>query len=449
MTQDPRLRVDSLGAASARNVQQDPSQAPPKGRAIHPGIQDILRTLAAHGGGAGSIELAFDLVLHEIVEEAREATQATGAAIAWVRNGEMVCRATTGDNAPNLGVRVDIRSGLAGACTETGQIQNCRDTDTDSRVNAEACRQLGVRSMLVAPISMARETVGILQLYSSRPDAFGDNEILAAKLFVSRSIEAWIEAQAGDQGSSADAVGSNLTGDESRDDGYALIRDIDDEPAFAANLPSSRSRMNEFSNSILLIAVLGVAIVLGLVLGWRWGREQVLGTSGPGAAPINPIAVATDSESSSQTVTGASSTARDTAIRTGIVTQDGGAAPNGMPPGGLVISQDGKVIYRSLEQPTKAAEYPAPVQQGTRLLRRVDPAYPSAALAQHVQGPVVLDVEVLGNGRVGEVVVRSGDPLLTKSAVEAVRQWRFQSFGDPSVLDRQTRVTIKFTLPAK
>jgi TonB family protein len=445
MTQDPRLRVDSLGAASPRHVQQDPSQDPPSARSIQPGMQDILRTLAAHGAGAGSTELAFDLVLHEIVEEARETTQATGAAIAWMRDGEMVCRATTGINAPNLGVRVDIGSGLAGACNETGQIQTCRDTDTDSRVNAEACRQLGVRSMLFAPISMAHKTVGILQLYSSSPYAFDANEILAAKLFVSRSIEAWIEAQSGDQGSWEDAGGSNVTGDDRADDGYA-IRGTEDEITLTPNLPS-RSRMNEFSNSILLIAVLGVAIVLGLVLGWRWGREQVLGTSGPGAAPISPIAVATDPESSSQTATGSSSS--NTAIRTGVVTQDGGTVPNGTSPGGLVISQDGKVIYRSIEQPTIAAQYPPPVREGTKLLRRVDPEYPSAAFAQHVQGPVVLDVEVMENGTVAEVVVRSGDPLLTKAAVDAVRQWRFQSSGDGRAVDRQTRVTINFTLPAK
>ncbi len=99
-------------------------------------VTDVFRTLAAHGGGTGSFDLALDLVLNEVVEEARLATRASGAAIALARDGEMVCRATTGGNAPDLGVRLETTSGLSGACLQTGTIQQCGDTETDLRVNA-------------------------------------------------------------------------------------------------------------------------------------------------------------------------------------------------------------------------------------------------------------------------------------------------------------------------
>ena len=112
----------------------------------------VARTLAAYGGGTGSFDLALDLVLNEVVEQARLLTGATGAAIALMRDGEMVCRATSGKDAPELGVRLETTSGLSGACLQSGQIQQCSDTETDARVNAEACRLLGLRSIVVLPL---------------------------------------------------------------------------------------------------------------------------------------------------------------------------------------------------------------------------------------------------------------------------------------------------------
>src|ERR1700722_20468470 len=82
----------------------------------HSDVAELARTLAAHGGGAESFDLALDLVLNEVVEQARLATGATGAAVALARDGEMVCRATTGEHAPELGVRVETASGLSGDC---------------------------------------------------------------------------------------------------------------------------------------------------------------------------------------------------------------------------------------------------------------------------------------------------------------------------------------------
>jgi hypothetical protein len=89
------------------------------GRAARVGesdLADLAAQLAAHGGGRVSPELSADLaleiLLNEIVEEARVATGASGAAIVLERGGEWVCRATAGSNAPHLGVRLDTASAL-------------------------------------------------------------------------------------------------------------------------------------------------------------------------------------------------------------------------------------------------------------------------------------------------------------------------------------------------
>jgi protein TonB len=82
------------------------------------------------------------------------------------------------------------------------------------------------------------------------------------------------------------------------------------------------------------------------------------------------------------------------------------------------------------------------------LIHRVEPQYPAEAKARHIQGPVVLDIQVMGDGAVGKVAVVSGDPLLTQSAIDAVKQWRYQpELENGREIESQARVTVKFTLP--
>ena len=138
-------------------------------------IRGLTSALAASGGGVASEDLALDLVLNQIVEQACLATDATGAAIALTRQGEMVCRATTGRTAPDLGVRLD-NAGFSAECLRVGTLQRCDDTETDPRVDSPACRLLGVRSILVVPLWYWGEFMGILEIFSPRPNAFGERD---------------------------------------------------------------------------------------------------------------------------------------------------------------------------------------------------------------------------------------------------------------------------------
>ena len=140
-------------------------------------VEQLVDVVAANGGGELSSELALDLLLNSIVEQARLATGASGAAIALVRDGEMVCRATAGPTAPDLGVKLDTRLGLSGACVSTGQIQVCDDTEADPRVDAVASRQLGARSILIIPLFESVEILGVFEIFSTRPSAFSQRDI--------------------------------------------------------------------------------------------------------------------------------------------------------------------------------------------------------------------------------------------------------------------------------
>src|SRR6266436_4862256 len=138
-------------------------------------VRGLTDVLAASGGGSSSKDLALDLVLNQIVEQACLATGATGAAIALVRAGEMVCRATTGRNAPDLGARLD-NAGFSAECLRVGTLQRCDDTETDPRVDAMSCRLLSVRSILVIPLWYWGEFMGIFEIFSPRPNAFGERD---------------------------------------------------------------------------------------------------------------------------------------------------------------------------------------------------------------------------------------------------------------------------------
>src|ERR1700751_2354862 len=116
-------------------------------------------------------------VLQLVAERAIAITGADGLAIALAENEEIVLRAAAGTVRPDPGTRIDRTSAFSGACFRTAQIINCDDTETDTRVNLEACRKMGVRSMVAVPLCGRRRVIGILEAFSSWPFAFNEIDI--------------------------------------------------------------------------------------------------------------------------------------------------------------------------------------------------------------------------------------------------------------------------------
>ena len=85
--------------------------------------------------------------------------------------------------------------------------------------------------------------------------------------------------------------------------------------------------------------------------------------------------------------------------------------------------------------------------QSAKLLRMVQPVYPPIAKAARIQGTVVLHAIIAKDGTVQELKYVSGPPLLVQSAMDAVKQWRYQ----PTLLNAvpvkvDTVITVIFTL---
>jgi TonB family protein len=84
------------------------------------------------------------------------------------------------------------------------------------------------------------------------------------------------------------------------------------------------------------------------------------------------------------------------------------------------------------------------VSQGL-LIKKVQPQYPQAALAVHAQGAVQIEATVNKEGSVINPKVLSGDPILGRAALEAVRQWRYKPYYlDGQPVEIQTQITINF-----
>lgn len=119
----------------------------------------------------------LDAALRQIAKKLRSLTRAGGAAIALAQNSQMVCRARTGLIAPPLGTAIDASSGFTGECLRSGKALRCDDTETDPRVDAESCRQLGIRSILAAPVQYERNIVGVIEVFSGDAFAFDEGDV--------------------------------------------------------------------------------------------------------------------------------------------------------------------------------------------------------------------------------------------------------------------------------
>jgi TonB family protein len=300
--------------------------------------------------------------------------------------------------------------------------------------------------MLIAPLVDGQRLIGVIQVFSAWPNAFGKREFSALQVLAGRIAESNREAEAGitvpaeQPETPAEPAEMNVEPIANEEANEQAI-----EQAEEGVVEPSPRKTFDLWGTVLVVLVIAAALALGLAIGWRKAAEF---TKRPAPA-----------KTSAPTNTSSDAAALSTGPQNG-VPEDSSAGPNGAidvsttkapptagpspPPGGLIVTQNGKVVYRSPAATGSATTHGA----ARSLIHKVDPEYPAEAKTRHIQGPVVLDVQVLGDGAVGTIAVVSGDPVLTPSAINAVKQWRYQpASANGKGIESQTRVTVKFTLP--
>lgn len=116
-----------------------------------------------------------------------------------------------------------------------------------------------------------------------------------------------------------------------------------------------------------------------------------------------------------------------------------GGIPGGVPggiPGGTIAALPPAIAPPAPKPEPKHSEPPAEAAQPTRihvdseiqeakLLNMVQPAYPEMAKRARIQGNVHLNAVIDPQGRITELKVISGNPLLVEAARNAVARWRY------------------------
>jgi protein TonB len=136
------------------------------------------------------------------------------------------------------------------------------------------------------------------------------------------------------------------------------------------------------------------------------------------------------------------------AISGGVV----GGIPGGVPGGqlggvigGIIGSTSTSTIIPKLE-PVKRVRISQGVTRGM-VISKTEPKYPKIALAARVTGVVLLKAVISKEGKIRELEVVSGHPLLVPAAIEAVKQWRYRPYllnGEP--VEVETNITVTFQI---
>jgi L-methionine (R)-S-oxide reductase len=451
-------------------------------------LAELAAKLAAHGVGESSADLALDLTLNKIVDQARLATAASGAAIALSRDGEMVCRAAVGESAPGLGVRLNMRSGVSGACVQSKALQRCDDAENDPRVDAAACRDAEIRSILAVPILEGPELLGVLEVFAARTKAFDDTDVYAIEALSRRIVENLRRADEVTSPGTSPAAASSSSEQSRRDPDPApepgRKLQSEDSGAFAPpkllfeNEPVIR---RDYWTAILSWVVIALALVLGWMVGRAgWKTALSLFKSETDSVPFTSEAQATGASSKKKTPNFGimSAPARwvgknESASSHPSTSETFQPKEEAEPPfaGGLRVYQNGRVIFRigpSEEKPTQtpvelaaqtttseataadSATVPRSISAtviNSYLIKKVEPEYPEQAKQDRVEGPVVLNALVGTDGTVKDVHVLSGDPRLVGAVSQAVRGWLFKPYApEGKPIEFETQITVNFSL---
>src|SRR5580704_1023277 len=235
---------------------------------------DLISILEQHLLAGFPPDLALDLVLNELVVRAAEATRATAAALALARGDEMVCRAATRRLAPDLGIPLNTRDGLSGACLQTRQPQLSVDTEFDPRVDPAISRRLGIRSILIVPVFDMNNTLftGVLEVFSTSPAAFSNTDQKLLEGFAeecARIRQAAIELS--QRRPAATTASPELIPAELIASKFIAPEFTPPEFVAASLLPARRSPYEAWTlvlGSLAILATIAVSFLIGSRVGW-------------------------------------------------------------------------------------------------------------------------------------------------------------------------------------
>lgn len=420
-----------------------------------------------------------DSILRAATDAARVLSGADGTALALRTRGAIVCRARSGDIAPELGAPLNVGSGISGECLRSASILLCNDTLTDMRVDPEVCLVLGVRSVVAVPLRGPIGIAGILEAFSTRAHAFGTEQIDFLRA-LAEIAEAAYDRESRSQG----PVRPSVTSDADRPTLFPA-------PAVTNQIREGKASEERFLKSYWIFGAVAFALLLisaVLWLGWHEPAAEIAARETPARSLSAPDSTSSDpalrvaalkpnpgiagrqSERSRKkemlqnaaeiqpATDGPHSlgTVPNRSLPQGSEKATGSSAPPNSavePPPSIevAISTPPQELATSSSAPAILPTFGGTISHGisdANLVHRVDPIYPPQARIRRLTGSVTLEATIAKDGSVHEVKVVSGPSLLAAAATAAVRQWRYSpSTLDGKAIEVQTKITIVFKLP--
>jgi diguanylate cyclase (GGDEF)-like protein len=138
-------------------------------------VIELQNAIAAAGMNA-------DEVMGIVVERACALTGATWCVVALVEGEEIAYRAVSRPSTIAVGTRLSRTTSVPGRCTAERSPIRIDDTSSDDRMDADARMRLGAGSLLCVPLLYGESAVGVLEVGSVRPKAFGDEDVETLRL---------------------------------------------------------------------------------------------------------------------------------------------------------------------------------------------------------------------------------------------------------------------------
>lgn len=121
-------------------------------------------------------------IMQMIAERAGDVAHAAGIGIALLEGERLVYRAGVGMAAASMDKNLTaVLSASADGHPRT-EILRVENTETDSRIEADICRQFGASALLMLPIHQGRISAGVLAVLFTAPHTFRDREVRTYQL---------------------------------------------------------------------------------------------------------------------------------------------------------------------------------------------------------------------------------------------------------------------------
>lgn len=218
-----------------------------------------LQTIIDVQARVADAALDVDAFMQHVVDAAERLTNAKGAVVELVDGEDMVYRFASAPLMSFVGMRLKRAGSLSGKCVAERHVLRCEDTEADPRVDREACRRIGVRSMICAPLFQRGEPVGVLKVMASEPQRFTQYDVQTLRLV-------------------AGALGAAL--------GKQLEFDAKNRVEAALRESQTRLEHSEARMRMLLQHANDAVIVIdanGKVIEWNTAAERLFGWSAPEA----------------------------------------------------------------------------------------------------------------------------------------------------------------------